>query len=285
MFLRDVWFSYQSILSEELSKKNYFIFFRKIFGSLYKSLVKLIRHKFSINSTNLDKIESKNLSTLELDKLFIHFNCDKGSHCFFDKEKIVSHNYSAFYDKYFRNIKKDKISLLELGSHEGKGLASFFFYFPNSDLIGANINPFQMRFNSKRISELFVDVSSSRSIISLSGYLKKNPDIIIDDASHNLKDILTAFGILFKKLKSGGCYVIEDMDQFKALKELNPYSDEPTPLEILKKINDKQDFKTSFIDEESKKYLIENIKNIKIEKGSMKINEINVSDIAFVFKK
>lgn len=285
MFLRDVWFSYQSILSEELSKKNYFIFLRKIFGSLYKSLVKLLRHKFSINSTNLDKIESKNLSTLELDKLFIHFNCDKGSHCFFDKEKIVSHNYSAFYDKYFKNIKKDKISLLELGSHEGKGLASFFFYFPNSDLIGANINPFQMRFNSKRISELFVDVSSSRSISSLSGYLKKNPDIIIDDASHNLKDILTAFGILFKKLKSGGCYVIEDMDQFKALKELNPYSDEPTPLEILKKINDKQDFKTSFIDEESKKYLIENIKYIKIEKGSMKINEINVSDIAFVFKK
>ena len=61
MFLRDVWFSYQSILSEEFSKKNYFIFIRKIFGSLYKSLIKLIRHKFSINSTNLDKIENKNL--------------------------------------------------------------------------------------------------------------------------------------------------------------------------------------------------------------------------------
>ena len=59
----------------------------KYFGSLYKSLIKLIRHKFSINSTNLDKIENKNLSTLALDKLFIHFNCDKGSYCFFDKEK------------------------------------------------------------------------------------------------------------------------------------------------------------------------------------------------------
>ena len=142
-----------------------------------------------------------------------------------------------------------------------------------------------MQFNSKRISELFVDVSSSRSIYLLSDYLKKDLDIIIDDASHNLKDILTAFSILFKKLKKGGCYVIEDMDQFKALKELNPYSGESTPLEILERINNKQDFKTSFIDDESKKYLIENIKDIKIEKGSMKINEINVSDIAFVFKK
>ena len=110
-----------------------------------------------------------------------------------------------------------------------------------------------MRFSSKRLTELFVDVSSSRSIHSLSDYLKKDLDIIIDDASHNLKDILTAFGILFKKLKSGGCYVIEDMDQFKPLKELNPYSGEATPLEILNKINDKQDFKTSFINDESKK--------------------------------
>ena len=285
MFLRDIWFSYKSILSEEFSKKNYFIFIRKIFGSLYKSLLKLIRHKFSINSKDLDKIENQSFFTLSLDELFIHFNCDKGSYCFFDKEKIVSHNYSIFYEKYFKNFKKDKINLLELGSHEGKGLASFFFYFPNSDLIGANINPFQMQFNSKRISELFVDVSSPRSLYLLSDYLKKDPDIIIDDASHNLKDILTAFSILFKKLKSGGCYVIEDMDQFKALKELNPYSGELTPIEILKRINNKQDFKTSFIDDESKKYLIENTKNIKIEKGSMKINEINVSDIAFVFKK
>ena len=82
MFLRDIWFSYQNILSEELEKKNYFVFIRKIFGSIYKSLIKLIRHKFSINSTNLDKIENKDLYTFELDKLFIHFNCDKGSFVF-----------------------------------------------------------------------------------------------------------------------------------------------------------------------------------------------------------
>ena len=75
------------------------------------------------------------------------------------------------------------------------------------------------------------------------------------------------------------------MDQFKALPELNPYNDELTPLEILKKIKNNQNFKSSFIDEVSKKYLIENIKEIKIEKGSMEINEKNVSDIAFVFKK
>ena len=285
MIIRDFWFVYRNILTEEFSKKNYLSFLRKIFGLFYKIILKILRHKFSINTYNLDKKDKKDFTNLNLDQLFINFNCDKGSHCFFDKKKILSHNYSVFYEKYFKNLKNNRMNILELGSHEGKSIASFYFYFSNAGLIGANINPFQMKYSSKRISELFVDVSSERSLKSLYNYLTLDLEIIIDDASHNIKDILITLSIFFKKLKSGGCYVIEDLDQFKALPELNPYIDELTPLEILKKIKNNQNFKSSFIDEVSKKYLIENIKEIKIEKGSMEINEKNVSDIAFVFKK
>ena len=285
MIIRDFWFVYRNILTEEFSKKNYLSFLRKIFGLFYKIILKILRHKFSINTDNLDKKNKKDFTNLNLNQLFIDFNCDKGSHCFFDKKKILSHNYSVFYEKYFKNLKNNRMNILELGSHEGKGIASFYFYFSNASLIGANINPFQMKYSSKRISELFVDVSSERSLKSLYNYLTLDLEIIIDDASHNIKDILITLSIFFKKLKSGGCYVIEDLDQFKALPELNPYIDELTPLEILKKIKNNQNFKSSFIDEVSKKYLIENIKEIKIEKGSMEINEKNVSDIAFVFKK
>ena len=95
MFLRDVWFSYRGILNEELSKKNYFVFFRKIFGSLYKSLLKFIRNKFSINSTNLDKIENKYLSSLELDKLFVYFK----SKSKVNKSDII---YTFTYQKVFK---------------------------------------------------------------------------------------------------------------------------------------------------------------------------------------
>ena len=283
--MQNFWFSYQNILRNEILKNNYFSFIRKIFGALYKFLVKYLRHKFLINSQDLDKINMNNFSNLSFDKIFISFNCDKGSYCFFDKKKIISHNYSIFYEKYFRNLKNKKIDILELGSHEGKGLASFFCYFPNSTLIGANINPFQMRFTSKRITELFVDVSSRRILTSLSNHLKNEPTIIIDDASHNLRDMLISFSIFFKKLKRKGIYVIEDMDQFKVLKELNPYKNELTVLEILNKIKNNEDFKSSFVDDESKQYLINNISDIKIEKGSMFINKKNVSDIAFIFKK
>ena len=69
------------------------------------------------------------------------------------------------------------------------------------------------------------------------------------------------------------------------MKKLNPYKNELTVLEILNKIKNNEDFNSSFVDDESKKYLISNISDIKIEKGSMFINEKNVSDIAFIFKK
>ena len=75
------------------------------------------------------------------------------------------------------------------------------------------------------------------------------------------------------------------MDQFEVFKELNPYENEPTVIEILNKIQSNNDFKSSFIDNETKKYILNNISDIKIEKGSMIINEKNVSDIAFIFKK
>ncbi len=284
MTMKNFWFTYQNILRREILKKNYFSFLRKILGCLYKFVIRFFRHKFSINCINLDKIDKKELIKLNLDDLFTNFNCDKGSYFFYDKAKIPSHNYSIFYEKYLKDLKEKNINLMELGSHEGKSLASFYFYFPNAKIIGANINPFQMKYQSSRITELFVDVSSKEILMSLSSHLDNELDIIIDDASHNLRDIIITLSIFFKKLKKGGVYIIEDFDQFEVFKELNPYENELTPLEILKSIQRNAEFESSFIDEESKKYLINNINNIKIEKGSMIMKEKNISDIAFIFK-
>ena len=127
MIIRDFWFVYRNILTEEFSKKKYLSFLRKIFGLFYKILLKILRHKFSINTDNLDKKNKKDFTNLNLDQLFIDFNCDKGSYCFYNGVKINTHKYSTFYEKYFNKIKKKKLNILELGSHEGRGIASFYY--------------------------------------------------------------------------------------------------------------------------------------------------------------
>ena len=106
--LNNFWYSYSNILFRSILKKNYFTFLRKIFGTLFKFSRKSFSHIFSSKIVNLDKINKKKLSKLKLDELFINFNCDKGSYCFYDGVKINTHKYSVFYEKYLNKIKKKK---------------------------------------------------------------------------------------------------------------------------------------------------------------------------------
>ena len=62
MIIRDFWFVYRNILTEEFSKKKYLSFLRKIFGLFYKIILKILRHKFSINTDNLDKKNKKDFT-------------------------------------------------------------------------------------------------------------------------------------------------------------------------------------------------------------------------------
>ena len=106
--LNNFWYSYSNILLRSILKKNYFTFFRKIFGTLFKFLRKKFLYIFSSKIVNLDKINNKKFNKLKLDDLFINFNCDKGSYCFYDGVKINTHKYSTFYEKYLNKIKKKK---------------------------------------------------------------------------------------------------------------------------------------------------------------------------------
>lgn len=285
MFSKIFWFNYFNILLRSILKKKYFIFLRKIFSTPFKFFRKKILTIFSSEIINLDRLDKNQFKKFKLDDLFIHFNCDKGKYCVFSGEKIYTHEYSKYYQKIFLNIKKKKLKILELGSHEGKGIASFYFFFPNAKFYGANINPFQMKYISKRITELYVDVSSKPILNNLADFIDEELDIVIDDASHNLKDILLALPVFLRKLKKGGIYVIEDIDQFKVFKELNPTNEKLTPLRILKNIQKNKKFNSKFISKTDIKYLKENIKSFVFGKGKSIINGYNVSDIVFLKKK
>lgn len=277
-------FSYINILIREIEKRKYFSLLRKVFNTIYKLFVNFTKKKIGVIK-NLDNQISSQKQNLSLGKLFETFNSDKGLILkTYDNKEIKSHNYAIFYEKYFKDLRNKKLRILEIGSHEGKGLAAFYYFFQNAFLIGANINPFQMKFYSKRIDEIYIDVSSKKILENFRNYFKEGFDIIIDDASHNLRDILITLPILFKKLNPGGFYVIEDIDQFKVFKNLNPTNEELTPLKILKHMHNKKEFQSDFISKEDIKYLKENISEYFFEKGEMVMNEYNISDIVFLKK-
>ena len=277
-------FSYTNLLIREIEKKKYFTFVRKIFNLFYKLFINFAKRKIGLIK-NLDNKTNNHNSDLSLSKLFQIFNSDKGpSLKTYDNKEIKSHNYGIFYEKYFKGLRNKELRILEVGSHEGKGLAAFYYFFQNAFLVGANINPFQMKFCSSRIEEIFIDVSSKKILKNFSEHINKNFDIIIDDASHNLRDILITLPILFKKLNPGGYYVIEDVNQFEVFKNLNPTDEKLTPLNILKHMKENKNFDSNFIAAEEIKYLKENISEYFFERGEMVVNGHNISDIVFLKK-
>lgn len=279
-------FSYTNILAREIEKKNYFSFTRKIFNLFYKLLINILKKLLGF-SINLDNNKASNkFFNLSINDLFEYFNCDKGSNFkITENKRIKAHNYSVFYEKYLNKIKNENFNFLELGSHEGKGIAAFYHFFPNAKLIGANINPFQMRYYSNRIEEVYIDVSSKKILQNFINYFDNRFQIIIDDASHNLRDILITLPILFKKLNSGGFYVIEDINQFEVFKNLNPTREKLTPIKILKFMQENKSFDSDFISKEDVNYLKENIAEYHFEKGEMVMNGYNISDIVFLKKR
>ena len=279
-------FSYTNILAREIEKKNYFSFTRKIFNLFYKLLINILKKLLGF-SINLDNNKASNkFFNLSINDLFEYFNCDKGSNFkITENKRIKAHNYSVFYEKYLNKIKNENFNFLELGSHEGKGIAAFYHFFPNAKLIGANINPFQMRYYSNRIEEVYIDVSSKKILQNFINYFDNRFQIIIDDASHNLRDILITLPILFKKLNSGGFYVIEDINQFEVFKNLNPTREKLTPIKILKYMQENKSFDSDFISKEDVNYLKENIAEYHFEKGEMVMNGYNISDIVFLKKR
>ena len=237
---------------------------------------------------DLDLLErtSPNLYKKNINFLFEYFNSDKGEF-FVDQylqpikknyKKIPAHDYSKFYEKFFFAKKEKQCNILELGSFYGNASASLFFYFKYSTIYSGDIYPDLFRYKSKRINNFFIDTSSEDSIKKNLLNNEISYDIIIDDAGHFFKDQIITLFLLFKKLNTGGLFIVEELDFPDTRKDMNKNNEKPTLKNILSSIIEKKEFDSKYISENDKRYLLENYAFIEIFKG-------NVNEIAFIKKK
>ena len=148
--------------------------------------------------------------------------------------------YAKFYEDLFKPLKDKPLKILEIGSFYGNASVALFFYFRNSQIYSADINPDMYIYRSKRLKNFFTDTSSRSSIEN--DIIKKNVkfDLIIEDASHMLKDQILSLFILFKILKPGGYFIIEEIDFPEKREDMRVNQEFPDLKTILKKINNKE---------------------------------------------
>ena len=160
----------------------------------YKSIRK-IYHNF------ISHIYSRNLNKLAL------YNVT---------DKWGGHWYTQHYELYFKNIRKKKLNILEIGvggeSNPNEGGASLRMwkeYFPNSYLYGIDIYD-KSSLQEKRIT-IFKGSQADEDFLKKVCTKISDIDIIIDDGSHINEHVITSFETLFPFLKKGGYYAIEDI--------------------------------------------------------------------------
>ena len=245
---------------------NFFsLFKRKI---LYK-----IKKKTNID---LDKINKDTL-----DELFHYYGSDKAN--IFKKTQDQGHGFSEFYTQHFNHLKQKEIKILEVGSYAGASAAAFIKYFENCSVYCFDINISKFIFSSKKIHVYGLDVNNEKELKKVLKKLDLESnsnffDIIIDDGSHYLSDILFSLKTLFRYVKKGGFYIIEDF------KHPN-YYDQNRNIEhvlvdqVLKNLQEKRLFNSNIITNDDQVYLQRAISKIQIYKGNLKD-----SDICFIEK-
>lgn len=144
----------------------------------------------------------------KLAKLAIKHGSDKHGH----------HDYARHYEKHFAHLENEPIVLLELGvggyefpERGGAGLRMWSDYFTKGKIYGIDW------YDKSRVilpprTKIFQGSQNDGDFLTRVLQESGNPDIIIDDASHVNTITIESFLHLFPWLKSGGLYVIEDIE-------------------------------------------------------------------------
>lgn len=120
----------------------------------------------------------------------------------YETDKVNGHCYGDSYDDIFSEFnREDPLNILEIGTQKGGSLLAWKEYFPNAKVTGIDIiDVVKPEYRSKDITYIVSDVKNYKT--------DEEFDIVIDDGSHFLEDVL--YTVENFKLKKNGVMVIED---------------------------------------------------------------------------
>ena len=100
--------------------------------------------------------------------------------------------------------------VVEIGVLGGASLRMWREYFPRGQIFGIDIDPAAEAHTDERITVLIGSQSDTGfldAVVERTG----RPDIVLDDGSHLARDQITTLLHLWRHIKPGGTYVVEDL--------------------------------------------------------------------------
>ena len=256
--------SNKSLNHNEYGEGN-FIFHAYAYGHVENRTLDLIYHKvFDIPFNTLDTTNIPDIAVVsnKLSDIVDPYITDKHH----------SHNYfKLIYDDLFEPIQNNVEKFVEVGIDKGGSLELWRDYFKNATVYGLDIN-IGVNINPERIELKQLDQSN---IEHLKEFAQEHTeiDVIMDDGSHKMYDQQITLATLFKSLKPGGIYVLEDLHT--SLEVIMPEKNwcgwgDPNKTITLNMLNNwinTGKIESDYLTQEDKEYLNNNIKSISIHQS------------------
>lgn len=120
-------------------------------------------------------------------------------------------HYFPIYEQHFNRYIDQPLLFLEIGCGEGGSLQMWKKYFgPHATIVGIDVDPKCQEFEEEQISIRIGDQANTHFLGSILEEFG-TPDIVLDDGSHMMNDILASFQFLYPRIDKRGIYVVEDL--------------------------------------------------------------------------
>jgi hypothetical protein len=207
------------------------------------------------------------------------FGSDKGT-------QFNAHLYTEIYARLFEPLREHRLTIAEIGllrlgdkrrfggirsspSAAAPSLEMWRDYFPKADIFGFDIDDFSA-VKIDRCKIIRGDMSSRDDLAKFVGAIGNPIDILIDDGSHTSHHQQIAFGYLFNYIRSGGIYVIEDLNWQDESKE---NSNAPKTRDVLRRFQLDGLIVSPFFLPEEQAYVQKNVRKVYLFDSAQPIQD------------
>ena len=120
-------------------------------------------------------------------------------------------HYFPAYERHFESWRDRSLVFLEIGVSKGGSLRMWQRYFgPYATIVGIDIDSKCREFESPGVHVRIgsqSDLSFIDSVVAEFGL----PDVVLDDGSHHMDDVIATFEHLYPLMNSNSVYIVEDL--------------------------------------------------------------------------
>jgi cephalosporin hydroxylase len=120
------------------------------------------------------------------------------------------HNYVEIYERFVLQWRGDPIKIFEIGVDKGGSLLMWQDYFPKAKIFAVDIVD-KSKYDTPRVKTLIGDQSKRDQLQKAIAVSGADIDLLVDDGGHTMEQQQVSLGFLFKFVKPGGYYILEDI--------------------------------------------------------------------------